>query len=119
MVDRRFNRKVFGMDDQRFDGITQLAAHGPGRRNMLKLAGVAAVAGTAGFLAHAEDAEAKMLGVTITNVLNGLSIKYLVKNKTARGTRMEAAQICAVVEQMNQLSAGGSTFQFTCTYPGQ
>ncbi len=94
MGDRPPNRKDFDMDDQRFDSIMRLAAHGPDRRNMLKLAGAAAVVGTAGFLAHAEDAEAK----------------------TMRGARKVAAQICAAVEAMNSLGSNGS---FTCTYPGQ
>jgi hypothetical protein len=117
MGDRRSNRRDFDMDDQRFDSITRLAANGPDRRNMLKLAGVAAIAGTAGFLGHVDEAEAKMLTVIITNVLNDLSTQVLVKNKTARGARREAAQICAAVEQINaDLSLGTILL---CEYPGQ
>jgi len=35
------------MDTQKFDAITRLAVTAPDRRNMLRLAGAAAVAGTA------------------------------------------------------------------------
>lgn len=107
------------MDHQRFDAISRLAANAPDRRNMLKLAGAAAVASTAGFLVHAEDAEAKAVAVTITNVINNLSVQVLARAKTGRAARKVAAQICAAVEQMNSLSSPNSTFQFTCTHPGQ
>ena len=107
------------MDHQRFDAISQLAAHGPDRRNMLKLAGAAAVAGTAGFLAHAEDAEAAVVTVTITN-FTGPSTDVAARGTTTRRARNVAAQICAAVKKMNSLSGtGGSVFGFTCTYPGQ
>ena len=105
------------MDDQRFDAITRLAANLPDRRNMLKLAGAAAVAGTAGFLVHAEDAEAKAVAVTIRNWLNDQSIQVLATAKTGRGARKVAAQICAAVKQINTILDEGDFL--ICLYPGQ
>jgi hypothetical protein len=58
---------------------------------MLKLVG-AAVAGTAGFLACSDNAEAALVTIRITDVLNDLSIDVDVKNNNA------AEQVCAVVE---------------------
>ena len=83
------------MDSQRFDAITRLAANAPDRRNMLKLVGAAAVAGTAGFLARADDAEAALVTVVITNLLNNLSVDIDVKNNNV------AVQVCAVIEALN------------------
>jgi hypothetical protein len=105
------------MDHQRFEDITRLAANGPDRRNMLKLAGAAAVAGIAGFLARADDADAKMLVVNILNVGNNLTTQVLVRAKTTRGARKVATQICAAVDQINvNLGLGTTLF---CEYPGQ
>jgi hypothetical protein len=108
--------EVFDVDDQHPDSVARLAASPPDRRRMLKLAGAAAVAAAAGFLARAEDAEARQLAVTITNLVNNLSVQSLVRDKTARGARRAAAQVCAAVEQMNSLQ---SCAQYACIYPGQ
>ena len=93
------------MDTQRFDAITRLAANAPDRRNMLKLVGAAAVAGTAGFLARADDAEAALVTIVITDVLNNLSIDVDVKNNNV------AVQVCAVVDVISSDLLGD---QLTC-----
>ena len=82
------------MDSQRFDAITRFAANAPDRRNMLKLVGAAAVAGTAGLLARADVAEAALVTVVISNVLNDLSISIPVQNNNV------AVQVCAIVEAL-------------------
>ncbi len=102
------------MDDERFDAISRLAANVPDRRNILKLAGAAAVAGIGGFLTRADDAEAKAVAVTITNLLNNLSIQVLARAKTGRGARKVAAQICAAVEQIITTLVGGDVLD--CVY---
>ena len=83
------------MDTQRFDAITRLAANAPDRRNALKLAGAAALLGTAGFLSRSDDAEAALITVVITNLLNNLSVDIDVRNNNV------AVQICAAVELLN------------------
>ena len=83
------------MDKQRFDAITRLAATSPDRRGALKLAGAAALLGTAGFLSRSDDAEAALVTVVITNLLNGLSISVPVQNNNV------AVQVCAIVELLN------------------
>ena len=88
------------MDSQKFDAITRLAANTPDRRNMLKLAGAAAVLSTAGLLARSDDAEAALITVVITNVLNDLSVDVDVHNNKV------AVQICAVVNLINTILDG-------------
>ena len=95
------------MDTQKFDAITRLAANAPDRRNMLKFVGAAAVAGTAGFLARSDDAEAALLKVVITNVLNNLSVDVNVQNNNV------AVQVCAVVQALNTILLQGDSL--TCT----
>jgi hypothetical protein len=103
------------MDTQKFDAITKLAANAPDRRNMLKLVGAAAVAGTAGFLARADNAEAALVTIVITDVVSGISIPIEVKNNNV------AVQVCAVVDDINVgiLSTivdanGGDGIDLTC-----
>ena len=107
------------MDHQRFDAISRLAATVPGRRNMPKLAGTAAVGGIGGFLAGADDAEAKTLEVNIHNIRNDQSRQVVVRAKTGRSARKIAAHICRAVDQININSflTDGNTLE--CTYPGQ
>ena len=93
------------MDTQKFDAISKLAANAPDRRNMLKLVGAAAVAGTAGFLARSDDAEAALVTIVITDVLNDLSIDVDVKNNNV------AVQVCAVVDVISSDLLGD---QLTC-----
>jgi hypothetical protein len=88
------------MDSKNFDAITRLAANAPDRRNMLKLAGAAAVLSTAGLLARSDDAEAALINVVITNVLNDLSVDVDVHNNKV------AVQICAVVNLINTILDG-------------
>jgi hypothetical protein len=101
------------MDNQRFDAITRLAATSPDRRGALKLAGVAALLGTAGFLSRSDDTEAALLTVVIANSLNDV-IEVNVKNNNV------AVQICAVVQDINVallstfVDAAGSTANLTC-----
>lgn len=83
------------MDNQRFDAITRLAATAPDRRSALKLAGAAAVLGTAGFLSRSDDAEAALVTIVITNLLNNLSVDVDVKNNNI------AVQVCAVIQALN------------------
>jgi len=83
------------MDTQKFDAITRLAANAPDRRNMLKLVGAAAVLGTAGFFSRADDTEAALVTIVITNLLNNLSIDVNVKNNNI------AVQVCAVINALN------------------
>ena len=90
------------MDNQRFDAITRLAANSPDRRNMLKLVGAAAVAGTAGFLAHSNDAEAALVTIVVTDVLNNLSVDIDVKNNNI------AVQVCAAVGVISEELLDGS-----------
>ena len=94
------------MDSKNFDAITRLAANAPDRRNMLKLAGAAAVLSTAGLLSRSEDAEAALITVVIADVLNNLSVDVDVKNNKV------AVQVCAAVEAINTILASQ---QLTCT----
>jgi hypothetical protein len=99
------------MDSQRFDAITKLAANAPDRRNMLKLAGAAALLGTAGFLSRADDAEAALIKVVVTNVLNDLTVDIDVRNNNV------AVQICALVSDINAILVdddGGEVAILTC-----
>ncbi len=85
------------MGNQSFDAITRLAANAPDRRNMLKLVGAAAVAGTAGFFARSDDAEAGLVTIVVTNLLNNNSVDIDVrKNKVA-------VQVCAIVNLLNTI----------------
>ena len=101
------------MDNRRFDAITRLAGASPDRRGALKLAGVAALLGTAGFLSRSDDTEAALLTVVIANSLNDV-IEVNVKNNNV------AVQICAVVQDINVnllgtfIDAAGSTANLTC-----
>ena len=81
------------MDTQKFDAITRLAATAPDRRSALKLAGAAAVLGTAGFLSRSDDAGA-VVTIVITNLLNNLSVDVDVQNNKV------AVQICAVINAL-------------------
>jgi hypothetical protein len=83
------------MDSKNFDAITKLAANASDRRNMMKLAGAAALLGTAGFVSRSDDAEAALVTVVITNLLNGLHIDVDVKNNNV------AVQVCAVVDALS------------------
>ena len=89
------------MDNQQFDTITRLAAKAPDRRKALKLAGAAALLGTAGFLSRSDDAGAKLITVVITNLLNNLSVDIDVRNNKV------AVQICAAVDALNTTLVGG------------
>ena len=93
------------MDSQKFDAITRLAANAPDRRNMLKLAGAAAVLGTTGFLGRPDNAAA-LITVVITNVLNNLSVDVDVQNNNV------AVQVCAAVELLNTTLVGRN--RLTC-----
>ena len=95
------------MESQNFDAITRLAANAPDRRNMLKLVGAAAVAGTAGFLARSDDAEAALITVVITNVLNNLEVNIPVQNNNV------AVQVCAAVDLLT--AQGLVDEDLTCT----
>ncbi len=94
------------MDTQKFDAITRLAANAPDRRNMLKLVGAAAVLGTAGFFSRADDTEAALVTIVITNLLNGLSVDVDVKNNNI------AVQVCAVINALN--AGAGIGTNLTC-----
>jgi hypothetical protein len=83
------------MDSKNFDAITKLAANASDRRNMMKLAGAAALLGTAGFVTRSDDAEAALVTIVITNLLNNLSVDVDVRNNNV------AVQVCAVVEALN------------------
>jgi hypothetical protein len=83
------------MDSKNFDAITKLAANASDRRNMMKLAGAAALLGTAGFVTRSDDAEAALVTIVITNLLNNLSVDVDVKNNNV------AVQVCAVVQALN------------------
>ena len=96
------------MDTHKFDAITRLVANAPDRRNMLKLVGAAAVAGTAGFFARSDDAEAARVRVVIKNVLTGDHFNMDVQNIKA------ANQVCAQVFQTNIIltfTCGNDTLQ--------
>ena len=93
------------MDSKNTDAITKLAATAPDRRNMLKLAGAAALLGTAGFVSRSDDAEAALITVVITDVLNNLSVDVDVKNNKV------AVQVYAAVEATNTILAPQ---QLTC-----
>jgi hypothetical protein len=99
------------MDNQRFDAITRLAATSPDRRGALKLAGAAALLGTAGFLSRSDDAEAALVTVVITNLLNNLSVSIPVQNNNV------AVQVCAIVSDVNAIlvnDAGASVSTLQC-----
>ena len=96
------------MDTQKFDAITRLAANAPDRRNMLKLAGAAAVLGTAGLLARPDDAEAALVTIVITDVLNELSVDIDVRNNNI------AVQVCAVIQALNVAPPDGLGTTLTC-----
>jgi len=83
------------MDSQRFDAITRVAASTPDRRNMLKMLGGAAVAGVAGVVALPHAADAALITIVVTDVLNNLSVDVDVKNNNI------AVQVCAVVEVLS------------------
>ena len=55
-----------------------------------RLAGAAAVLSTAGFLSRFEDAEAALVPVVITNLLNNPSVDIAIKNNNV------AVRVCAV-----------------------
>jgi hypothetical protein len=61
---------------------------------MLKLVGTAAVVGTAGFLARAENAGA-VVAILITNLLNGVLVDVDVRDNNL------AVQLCAVIEAVD------------------
>ena len=83
------------MDNQRFDAISRLVATSPDRRGALKLAGAAALLGTAGFLSRSDDAEAALVTVILTNVLNNFTVSIPVQNNNV------AVQVCAIVDALN------------------
>ena len=83
------------MDSHRFDAITRVAANAPDRRNVLKLLGGAVAAGLAGIVARPDEAEAALVNIIITDVLNNVLVNVEVKNNNV------AVQICAVVELLD------------------
>ncbi len=107
--------EAFTVDHQRFAAITRFAANVPDRRNMLKLAGAAAVASMAGILARADEAEAKKLTVRIRNEETDQSIFVDVKNKDKRRARAEARKICAVVERIDTELDSFNEIRLVCT----
>ncbi len=101
------------MDNKNFDAITRLAANAPDRRGALKLAGAAALLGTAGFLSRADDAEAALITVVITNtdILTDNTIDIDVRNINV------ALQVCAVINDVNAIlvdDEGDSVAVLTC-----
>ena len=105
------------MDQQRFDEITKGVAAGADRRSVLKglgLGGLAAAGAAAGVAAfgRAQPAEAALVNVVITNVLNDLTIEIPIKNNNV------ALQVCAVISDINAVlvdDEGDSVAQLTCT----
>ncbi len=83
------------MDNHRFDAITRVAGSAPDRRNMLKLLGGAAVAGVAGVAVRPDTAEAALVTIVVTDVLNNLLVDIDVKNNNI------AVQVCAVVDVLS------------------
>ena len=98
------------MDDQRFDTMSQVAAHLPDRRNMLKVVAAAALTSVAGTALRTEEASAArnnnnnnknrnrqrgLVNVVVTDILNNLSITIPIRNNNV------AVQVCAVVEAID------------------
>jgi hypothetical protein len=94
------------MDTQKFDAITRLAGTAPDRRSALKLAGAAALLGTAGFLSRSDDAAALVTVIITDSLVEIDDITVEVNNNKV------AVQICAIVEVLDADLLGN---RLTCT----